>query len=77
MTKPGRKPTGLKRPHIVQVALTADENEFVARWCYEHGISAATLGRMKLLRNGWKTDLNRLRLEQNGMPLKELDGRRT
>jgi len=76
MAKAGRKPTGLNRKNIVQVALNDEENEFVARYCFENGFSSATFGRMKILVPGWRSKLEQLRNAQKYAPLHKLDGRR-
>lgn len=76
MPKPGRKPTGLARKNIVQVALNDEENEYVARQCYEKGISAASYGRQKILPPTWRSQLEMLRRAQHYTPLHKLDGRR-
>lgn len=76
MSRRGRKATGLERPHILQVALTEEENEYVARYCADRGFSAATFGRIKILHNGWREELKELRRHQKDAPLHDLDGRR-
>ena len=76
MGKRGRRATGLMRPHILQVALTPEENEYVARYCADRGFSAATFGRIKILHNGWRDELEQLRRHQKGATLNDLDGRR-
>lgn len=76
MAKAGRKPTGLSRSIIVQVALNSDENEFVARHCFENGLASATYGRLKMLPAGWREKLEALRKAQKYAALNSLDGRR-
>ena len=76
MAKAGRKPTGLNRRNITQVAFNDEENEFVARLCFEKGFSGATYGRMKMLPPGWRFKLDELRNAQKYAPLHKLDGRR-
>ena len=76
MEKRGRKPTGLTRKNVVQVALNDEENEYVARNCYEEGMSGATYGRKRMLPMNWRSRLELLRKLQNYSPLNQLDGRR-
>ena len=65
----------IKRGHRFNLMLSKDENEFLARKAFEHGLSVNSWARQKLLHNGWRKDLESLKQGQD-CDLSEIDSRR-
>lgn len=65
--KPGRRPTGKKRPHIINCLVNLDEDEYIARESYFLGLSKSQLLLRRACRNRWKTRLQELRELQSSV----------
>ena len=64
-----RKATGLKRPIVVNIGLTADEDELLSRESEETKTSKAELLRQGFFKNGSAKRLIELREKQKGLPV--------
>jgi hypothetical protein len=65
----------LKRPGQVNVTMSQEQKEYVARKSFEIGLSGNAYIRSRLFRNGWRDELYNLRMSQPE-DLRELDPRR-
>ena len=63
------------RAKQVNVTMSSEQREYVARKGFEAGLSANAFIRSKVFRNGWRDDLYNLRMNQPE-DLRELDPRR-
>lgn len=66
-----RRQTGLKRPYPLQVDVTLEEDEFIARVSYSEGLSKSEFIRQRLFRDRlgskhWPETLAELRKVQRG-----------
>lgn len=64
--KPGRKPTGRKRPFTIACLVNADEDEFISREAFDLGISKSQYLLSGRLVPDWRETLNYLRDKQKG-----------
>ena len=58
---------GLKRPFLMNVTVSTEENEFIVRKCYELKIPKSEYVRRCSLPMGWGTELNAMREQQKDL----------
>ena len=58
---------GLKRPFLMNVTVSTEENEYIVRKCYELKIPKSEYVRRCSLPMGWDTELNAMREAQKGI----------
>ncbi len=64
----GQRKLGLKRPYQIDIRVSAEEDEYIARVSWEGGISKAELLRSLTISRRFQKELVELRIRQIGIP---------
>lgn len=63
---------GLKRPFLMNITVTTEENEYIVRKCYDLKIPKTEYVRRCSLPMGWEAELESMRKGQSGLPASKI-----